>query len=79
MTNPLLEQSNLPPFSKIKPEHVKPAIDTLLRIARYRRATTLVCEIFAPIFRTEHFQLIHPHVGRLETNANGRCGDRWWN
>ena len=30
MTNPLLDQNGLPPFSKIKPEHVKPAIETLL-------------------------------------------------
>ena len=30
MSNPLLEMTGLPPFSKIKPEHVEPAIDTLL-------------------------------------------------
>ena len=30
MSNPLLEMNGLPPFSKIKPEHVEPAIDTLL-------------------------------------------------
>jgi oligopeptidase A len=34
MTNPLLDQSGLPPFSKIKPEHVKPAIDALLAESR---------------------------------------------
>jgi oligopeptidase A len=34
MTNPLLDQNGLPPFSKIKPEHVKPAIDTLLAESR---------------------------------------------
>ncbi|MGD8483318.1 MAG: oligopeptidase A [Thioalkalispiraceae bacterium] len=30
MSNPLLEMKGLPPFSAIKPEHVEPAIDTLL-------------------------------------------------
>ena len=30
MTNPLLEMAGLPPFSKIKPEHVEPALDALL-------------------------------------------------
>ena len=34
MMNPLLNQNGLPPFSKIKPEHVKPAIETLLAESR---------------------------------------------
>ncbi len=34
MSNPLLEEFTLPPFSKIKPEHVEPAIDQLLADAR---------------------------------------------
>jgi len=34
MTNPLLDQNALPPFSCIKPEHVKPAIETLLTKSR---------------------------------------------
>ena len=34
MTNPLLENTELPQFSKIKPEHVEPAIDQLLSEAR---------------------------------------------
>ena len=34
MTNPLLDQNGLPPFSKIKPEHVKPAIEALLAESR---------------------------------------------
>ena len=29
--NPLLEEFTLPPFSRIKPEHVVPAVDTLLQ------------------------------------------------
>ncbi|MFO8025767.1 oligopeptidase A [Thiohalophilus sp.] len=31
MSNPLLELTGLPPFSRIHPEHVEPAIDTLLQ------------------------------------------------
>jgi oligopeptidase A len=38
MTNPLLEQTGLPAFSTIKPEHVEPAIDHLL--AENRRLIT---------------------------------------
>ncbi|WP_257265177.1 oligopeptidase A [Endozoicomonas sp. ONNA2] len=30
MVNPLLESSELPPFSKIQPEHVKPAIEAII-------------------------------------------------
>jgi oligopeptidase A len=34
MTNPLLNQTDLPHFSQIKPEHIEPAIDELLANAR---------------------------------------------
>ncbi len=34
MTNPLLEYDTLPPFSKIRPEHVEPALDQVLEQAR---------------------------------------------
>jgi oligopeptidase A len=34
MSNPLLEDFTLPPFSHIQPEHIKPAIDALLTDAR---------------------------------------------
>jgi len=45
MNNPLLEDSTLPQFSKIKPEHVEPAIDSLLAdarsiVAQHLQATT---------------------------------------
>ena len=36
MTNPLLKLDGLPPFSKIKPEHIEPAIDQLLAECRAR-------------------------------------------
>lgn len=41
MTNPLLENTELPQFSKIKPEHVEPAIDQLLSEARQTISTHL--------------------------------------
>jgi oligopeptidase A len=34
MTNPLLESSSLPQFSKIKPEHVKPAVEHAIKLGR---------------------------------------------
>ena len=34
MNNPLLEKTTLPQFSKIKPEHIEPAIDALLAESR---------------------------------------------
>ena len=34
MSNPLLELDGLPPFSRIKPQHVEPAMDTLLAEGR---------------------------------------------
>lgn len=46
MTNPLLELEGLPPFSKIRPEHVEPAIDTLL--AECRRTVAGLLESDGP-------------------------------
>ena len=41
MTNPLLELTGLPPFSRIRPEHVEPASDQLLGEARKQVETLL--------------------------------------
>jgi oligopeptidase A len=41
MSNPLLDMAELPAFSKIKPEHIEPAIDELLRINREEIAKLL--------------------------------------
>ena len=41
MTNPLLELKGLPPFSRIMPEHIEPAIDQLLTDARKQVETLL--------------------------------------
>jgi len=41
MNNPLLQFDRLPPFSKIKPEHVEPAIDSILAQCRQKLNTLL--------------------------------------
>jgi oligopeptidase A len=41
MSNPLLEIDGLPPFSKIRPEHIEPAVDQLLSEAREQVETLL--------------------------------------
>jgi len=41
MKNPLLELEGLPPFTQIKPEHVEPAIDQLLKVSREKTETLL--------------------------------------
>ena len=46
MANPLLEMNDLPPFGAIKPEHVEPAIDTLL--AENRAAVAALLERGGP-------------------------------
>lgn len=47
MSNPLLEQTGLPAFSQIKPEHVEPAIDRLLADNR-QRITALIADTASP-------------------------------
>ena len=41
MTNPLLAMDGLPPFSKIKPEHVKPAVEQAISDAKQRISDVL--------------------------------------
>ena len=41
MTNPLLQTSNLPPFSQIRPEHVETALDEILAANRAELETIL--------------------------------------
>ena len=47
MSNPLLEQHELPPFSLIQPEHVEPAIRELIERNK-SRINALLDEIEAP-------------------------------
>ena len=44
MANPLLEFTGLPPFSRILPEHVEPAVERLLADNRARLAEVLADE-----------------------------------
>lgn len=51
MSNPLLENHHLPPFSAIKAEHVEPAIDQVLEIAR-NKIDTILGTLSAPSWET---------------------------
>lgn len=55
MTNPLLEQTGLPAFSSIQPEHVEPAIDHLL--AENRRC---VAELLDAVKQPSWLNLVEP-------------------
>ena len=55
MTNPLLDQTGLPAFSSIKPEHVEPAIDNLL--AENRR---LIAELLDTVKEPTWHNLVEP-------------------
>ncbi len=55
MTNPLLEQTGLPAFSSIKPEHAEPAIDNLL--AENRR---LIAELLDTVKEPTWLNLVEP-------------------
>ncbi len=65
MNNPLLDFSGLPPFGEILPEHVAPAVDTLLAEARAVRERTAGAPATWDDF-----------VAPLE-NANERLGRAW--
>ena len=47
-SNPLLQDFDLPPYSQIKPEHVEPAIDTILADSRAAIAELLAKQPAAP-------------------------------
>jgi len=68
MSNPLLEMTGLPPFSQIKPEHVEPAIDTLL--AEVREAVNQRLDEYAGKYSWD--KLIQP----LE-DLDDRLGRAW--
>jgi len=55
MTNPLLDQTGLPAFSSIKPEHAEPAIDNLL--AENRR---LIAELLDTVKEPTWHNLVEP-------------------
>ena len=65
--NPLLDFSGLARFDAIKPEHVTPAVDTLLA-----KASTLVTELEAPMAQVTWANFVEP----LE-NATEQLGRAW--
>ena len=62
--NPLLEDFTLPPFSRIRPEHVVSAIDTLLQQNRDEIAALQL--LFQRPYRQRALTLAEPH-GYLRT------------
>ena len=50
MQNPLLSNFDLPPFSQIKPEHIKPAVEEL--IAQGKAAVEKVVSLETPTWQT---------------------------
>ena len=42
MSNPLLTFTDLPPFSQIKPEHVKPAVEQVIEEYQLTENNTLI-------------------------------------
>jgi oligopeptidase A len=65
--NPLLDFSGLARFDAIKPEHVTPAVDTLLA-----KASALVTELEAPMAQVTWANFVEP----LE-NATEQLGRAW--
>ena len=65
MNNPLLEDTLLPQFSKIRPEHVEPAIDHLLAENR-QRVAKLLERAETPSWKTfvERVEVIEDRLGR---------------
>jgi oligopeptidase A len=65
MVNPLLNLEGLPPFSKIKPEHVEPAIDRLLAEGRARTESLLAqggCYNWSSL--VEPLEMLNDRLGR---------------
>jgi oligopeptidase A len=67
MTNPLLDFTDLPPFDRIQPEHVAPAVDTLLADAEAALQT-----VTAPDFPADWMA-----ISRVLDVASERFGRAW--
>lgn len=67
MSNPLLEFSTLPPFDRVHPNHVAPAIDALLE-----RANTALETVTAP-----DFPALWPDMARVLDVATEQLGRAW--
>lgn len=71
MSNPLLALNGLPPFSKIKPEHVEPAVDQLVAEGRLA-VKELLDSLQSPYLHTNWETLVEP----LEA-LNDRLSRTW--
>jgi len=65
MENPLLERQSLPPFSRIRPEHVEPAVREVL--AQSRERIEQLASLENPTFATvvEPIEELHHRVSRV--------------
>ncbi|MGE8358463.1 oligopeptidase A [Pseudomonas sp.] len=65
-SNPLLQQFDLPPYSSIRPEHVEPAVDTILADNRVAIAELLSRQSGAPTWENLVlvFDELHERLGR---------------
>lgn len=66
MSNPLLNIQGLPPFSQIKPEHIRPAVEKLIQDCR----NTIEQVLKQPHFTWENFIL-------PLTETNDRLNRAW--
>lgn len=79
--NPLLEFEGLPPFSRIKPEHIEPAIDLLLKENRQRIASLVKglrgptwANFIEPLLRWEdRLERVWSPVSHLNSVANSEA------
>ncbi|KAA3628123.1 MAG: oligopeptidase A [Proteobacteria bacterium] len=79
--NPLLEFEGLPPFSRIKPEHIEPAIDLLLKENRQRIASLVKglrgptwTNFIEPLLRWEdRLERVWSPVSHLNSVANSEA------
>ncbi len=67
MTNPLLTMDGLPPFSQIKPEQVKPAIEHAIADCKKRVDTVLACgeEVFTWDNLVAPLEEVNDRLGRI--------------
>ncbi len=67
MTNPLLTMDGLPPFSQIKPEQVKPAVEHAIADCKRRVDTVLACgeEVFTWDNLVAPLEEVNDRLGRI--------------
>ena len=75
MSNPLIDFDDLPPFSKIQPEHVEPAVEQVLRESKQQ-----IDELASKIsdYKWENFiqplEEIEDRINKTRSRTTKRCG-----